>query len=149
MTISDMIDVIGPFDPLDAAKDAFLDNSDEAVKLNRSQLMRGETSEDEEIMPQYAGESYAGFKHNMNSKPPFSTPDLYLSGAFQEAFFVDVSAIDESIFEISSNDDKLEELIKKYSPLIFGLDTDSHNQFLTLLLNSFSLILQQRTGLTL
>ena len=95
---------------------AILDNSEFILDLQEDQIRKGVSSEDK-LFPSYISEEYALFKQSLSSylAPP-PTPDLYLTGDFLGAKYLEIQGQDVLI---DSTDSKSPALKKKYKP--FGL----------------------------
>ena len=99
-----------------------ISSKDMLTGMNKDQLSIGLDSEGSEISPDYAQESYAGFKVDVvGSSAPLGTPDLHLEGDFYNGFTIIVG---EHEVVITSTDIKTLALESKYGD-IFGL-TDEH-----------------------
>ena len=96
-------------------------NKEVIVQLNRDQMRVGQRADSTPITPQYS-RAYGFFKQRQSSfkAPPF-TPDLFDSGSFQGAMFLNLSG---KQFFITSRDSKLGDLTGRYKN-IFGLTTDN------------------------
>ena len=79
----------------------------------REQMLRSERSDGGAITPKYS-KAYARLKGK-------STPDLKLTGAFQEAIFAKSTS---KTFVLSSKDKKKPFLVNRYSDNIFGLNSN-------------------------
>lgn len=55
-------------------------------RLNVEQLNKGLDNRGKFLNPKYRSKKYATFKQARNSKPPFRTPDLRLTGKYHRAF---------------------------------------------------------------
>lgn len=60
----------------------------EILDLNRDQLLKGRNIKNQKIKPKYKSDQYAKKKAKKNPKPGLGTPDLKLSGDFQDSFFL-------------------------------------------------------------
>lgn len=87
------------------------------IDMNTAQLLQGKRSDGSLLNPEYRSDEYAAMKQGMNPRPPYATPDLFLTGDFQEGFFVKRVKLG---WEISSKDKKRQKLVDKYSEDIFG-----------------------------
>lgn len=146
-TISDLLEAIEGFDPLDATLDAILENEKKAIELNQDQLLGG-TDAFQEKLKEYRDDEYAELKNRMNPKPGYGTPDLKFTGDFYKGFFIDVMSLDEGYFELDSTDEKAESLTERYGEAIFGLDDAKETIFwIDNVFESFARILFNRTGI--
>lgn len=96
--------------------------SPQMIDLNTGQLFSGVDSNGFLLKPYYRNDKYAEFKKTLNSK---GVVDLKLTGDFYDGFFADVSKF-PLIF--GSNDEKSNELEKRYGKNIFGLNKRSLNE---------------------
>jgi hypothetical protein len=88
---------------------------EEIADLNREQLEMGETPEATPIRPAYRNKDYARYKQSINSRPPFSTPDLILTHSFVNSIRVNVFVTG---FELMATDKKTPALLAKYGAVI-------------------------------
>jgi len=120
-------------DKLDLAKEAMgaiVEMSTDVVQLNREQLMEGRVKDGGKFQERYKSPSYAEYKHRRNPIPGKYVPDLYNTGAFQEAMKLKVNSKEE--YEIFSTDSKASMLTKKYGSLVkfFGLNAESREDLI-------------------
>lgn len=99
------------------ADQAVKENEHVIIDMNTENLMKGKDANDEKITPQYYSDEYAEMKQGMNPRPGLGTPDLFLTGVFQEGFFVKRVKMG---WEIDSKDEKRDKLVTKYTDIIFG-----------------------------
>ena len=100
-------------------QDAVLSTGDKAVLLNQEQLYKfSEDSEGKKLRP-YANDEYANYKHSLNPFVGKGNPDLRLTGAFYDAFYVEVNS---KTIKFDSTDAKTGKIEKKYKSKIFGLN---------------------------
>lgn len=85
----------------------------EMAQQNREQMLRGQTSTDQAIRPEYA--------QSTRKRKGFSTPNLHETGAFQRAEYAEVKA---STVDFGSKDPKNDKLMARY-PNIHGLGTQA------------------------
>jgi len=97
-------------------------NRNTMIDLNTAQLLSGKDSEGQ-FLQAYRSKAYAEMKLHLN---PAGVTDLYLTGAFQQHFYVRASSFPVTIF---SSDPKTKELVEKYGPNIFGLAEYSRGVF--------------------
>jgi len=106
-------------------------NSESLIDLNVGQLMKGRTSEDKLITPEYTSDDYARLKKALGSQAPLGTPDLILEGDFTGAFYTEQKP---GAILIDSRDSKTEDLAGKYEN-IFGLNNKSRKEFSEIMLS--------------
>jgi hypothetical protein len=100
---------------------AVIPNSNLIVGLNRKQIRSGKTASGAPINPKYSRE-YNKMKLQMSSyKAPSMTPDLFVTGDFQNAMQMNLSS---TKYTILSRDVKAGDLFKRYKD-IMGLDTEN------------------------
>lgn len=102
------------------------DHEDIITGYNKNQLTHGLRRDKTKIEPIYGSLIYALEKNKQNPLAGIYTPDLNLTGAFYRGFFLSIKGF---AFEISSDDEKTNELLSKYGPMIFGLSEDSINNY--------------------
>lgn len=100
--------------------------SAEILTLNRFQLYNQSVDKNEEPLRLYGSLSYALEKNKMNPAPGFGRPDLYLTGSFQRAIYVEVN---QTIIKVWSRDRKTDSLVAKYSDEIFGMTPKSKGKY--------------------
>jgi len=100
--------------------------SAEILTLNRFQLYNQSVDKNEEPLRLYGSLSYALEKNKMNPAPGFGRPDLYLTGSFQRAMYVEVN---QTIIKVWSRDRKTDSLVAKYSDEIFGMTSTSKGKY--------------------
>lgn len=122
MTIHDMNDLVKSIDLQDAGVSVLVDLKEEAIQLNKDQLLSGLDNEGVKMLPRYASIQYAKKKNRMNPDAGMLVPDLYLTGALFDAFALAIQSKKE--YKIFSNDSKYAALVKKY-PTAFGLNEES------------------------
>jgi len=105
-----------------AIKNAIDETGNVIALLNKEQLMDGNEKTGYQISPSYRTHKYARAKQSMNTRPPYGIPDLRLTGEFYRGFEVK-TFVDR--FEISSTDEKTNDLIDKYGEDIFGLNEEN------------------------
>lgn len=120
--IQDMISKIRRDGSVEAQEKSLLkivkDNQDEALDLNRSQLLENRDSEGESL-GEYASIAYANLKGSVKV-------DLKLTGEFQKSFFMET---DKFPVVFGAKDQKAEMLSEKYGQEIFGLDKQNKGAF--------------------
>lgn len=149
-TILDLKEAVQNFNAQQEIYDSIVDSSDVAVEMNRSQLESGKTSDDVDVSPSYFSDFYASMKNRLNSAPTFGVPDLILTGDFHNGFYLDLSKVNQGVFEIDSTDWKSAELTDKYGESIFGL-TDENEELLfnEIVMDYFAQKVLDKIGLTL
>lgn len=112
---------------------AVLINNQPLTELNRSQLREGLTIEGNPIVPDYS-EGYSYFKEQQSTyKAPPGTPDLFLTGSFQEKMFL----VLRNGVSFSSSDSKVAKLVNKYGNNIFGITAQNMATGIILVTNSY------------
>lgn len=110
---------------MEVALDTVQQYASEIVEINKDQLGEGTRKDGSKIEPSYRSDSYKKMKHKMNARAGLGTPDLKLTGAFQDKMYMKVVNKAKGEFDISSKDKKREELRAKYGGVasrdIFGL----------------------------
>jgi hypothetical protein len=101
------------------------DTSPEIVRLNRFQLYNQSVDKQGDPLRLYGSLSYALEKNKMNPAPGFGRPDLFLTGSFQRAIYVEVSG---QVIKVWSRDSKADSLTKKYGE-IFGMTKESKSDY--------------------
>jgi hypothetical protein len=104
-------------DLMELASQAVEVNEKVLTDLNRDQMLHGLTAAGAKIKPDLASDLYADAKKDSGGEAPFGTPDLFLTGSFQEEMQMDIDSRSYSFF---STDDKATKLNLKYKN-IFGL----------------------------
>jgi hypothetical protein len=94
-----------------------------ALDLNISQLMAGRDSNGEELFPPYS-DPYAQFKKELGL--PYDRVTLNLTGDFYRGFFL---TAEKFPIILGSRDEKADRLAINYGGAIFGLDTQSLEEF--------------------
>lgn len=104
-----------------------VDTKDELIKINKEQLM--DKGEDKNLvkLKSYRSASYARKKNQRNPFPGLGTPDLYNTGAFQNAFQLKINS--KNSFDIFSNNSKSGDLQKKYGKAIFGISDPNKQDY--------------------
>ena len=102
------------------AYDIVTANDWRVVEAQKDQMMSGKDSAGEDIAPSYYSDAYADMKQRMNRHPDFGTPDLRLTGAFYDAFYLNFNTM-----IVTSSDPKTPSLMEKYGNKIFGLSEES------------------------
>lgn len=114
---------------------AVLDNETEVLDANTAQLSKGKDSMGA-FLYDYLSDDYAKFKKALGSQAPLGTPNLYLEGDFYEGF---VLRYNDSVFEITSTDEKRDKLVQMYGEDIFGLAQEQLPELAPLILESFQI----------
>lgn len=100
--------------------------SGEILSLNRFQLYNQSVDKQGDPLQLYGSLSYALEKNRMNPAPGFGRPDLYLTGSFQRAMYVEVN---DTFIKVWSRDRKTDQLVTKYTQDIFGMTPASKSQY--------------------
>jgi hypothetical protein len=101
-------------------KQAIKKNEKELVDINRDQMRKGDSGEGK-IKPDYSP-WYLNFKQGLPSYFAGDSPDLFLTGSFQDTMFLDVKG-DQAEFD--SRDGKTTKLVDKYGETLFDLNPNS------------------------
>lgn len=102
------------------------DTSGEILRLNRFQLYNQSIDKNGDPLRLYGSLSYALEKNKMNPAPGFGRPDLWLTGSFQRAMYVEVN---QTMIKVWSRDRKTDLLVTKYSDEIFGMTPASKSEY--------------------
>jgi len=87
-------------------------NSKELINIVKSQLRDGKNTKGANIHPRYMGE-YAAFKKQLSSyKANMGTPDLFLTGSYQNK--IDINVNNDSV-DYFSSDKKADDLEGRYN----------------------------------
>jgi len=126
MTIFQAYENLKQIDIVGMATDIVQSDADYIVEFQKEQMMSGQDKSGGEIAPTYRSDAYAEMKQQMNSRPTFGTPDLRLTGAFYNAFYLDFA-----ILEVRSTDPKADHLTEKYGSKdsIWGLNEYSVSRY--------------------
>lgn len=108
------------------ASEVVRENDNVLIDMNTEKLKHGKTSTGDSISPEYASDDYAEMKQDMNPRPGFGIPDLFLEGDFQGGFFVEEM---EGGWDIDSKDEKRNKLAAKYGEEIFGNTEEDEQEF--------------------
>jgi len=100
-------------------QDSVLLTGDKAILLNQEQLYRLSQDSDGRQLKPYSSGDYAEYKHSINPFLSTGQPDLRETGAFYDAFQVEVNS---KTIKFDSTDGKTAKLERKYSSKIFGLN---------------------------
>ncbi len=161
----DVLDTIAALESLNVrqlAREAVEKNLREMVSMNKTQLHEGKSTSGKPF-PKYApfeveeGKEYADFKEELNPKPGWGNPDLYLTGSFYREMFGDL--VGDDIF-MDSKDEKSGLLQEKYDgdtpgqleldepgSRIFGLTPPNWETFKEKVRADFCKEIERRTGL--
>ncbi len=115
---------------------------EDVLDLNRAQLYERSVDNTGTPLRLYRSQPYALQKNRRNPKPGFGRPDLYETGAFFRGFYLRVG---RNVFTISSRDGKTSDLVKKYTPNIFGLDEKSRTEYRPIITGAIVRFIKQRT----
>lgn len=107
-------------------RDSFEQTKGLIASFNKDNLKKGFLATGDPIRPEYGSIPYAAKKFNENGMAPFGTPDLFLTGAFQDAINIKVNA---KSFTTFSTDSKASKLELKYSSKIYGLPVIKNSEY--------------------
>lgn len=133
-TAGDMLDLVSNLSLSDIAEEALQNTTEQALALNKDQLLHGKQSDGQPIRD-YVLHSYAMLKHDMNPLPGFGIPDYRLTGAYYNAF---IATADSDGLHVYNTDPKAPYLEQRTSgdgnqqegaDLIAGLDDENHNMY--------------------
>ncbi len=125
------------------------DNKGILLSLNRDQLLLGRNTEGNLLTPDYlsdpyfktpdAAKRYAKMKHGLEKEhsqrianptiypnKPRNTPNLIVTGPFQDGMFITISG---STYNISSTYSETPDIVAKYNDLVFGHSPESKQFF--------------------
>ncbi len=122
MTIHEMNDLVKTIDLEQIGSEALALHKEDAIQLNKDQLLSGIGNDARKIEPKYASPAYAKQKNRMNPLAGYGVPDLYKTGAMFEAFNLAIQ--NKKQYKLFSADSKFAKLVKKY-PTAYGLNTES------------------------
>lgn len=108
------------------AAEVVRENSNILIDMNTEKLKEGKTSTEDNISPSYYSDDYAQMKNDMNPRPGFGVPDLFLEGDFQERFFVEDV---EMGWQIDSKNEKRNMLLSKYGEDVLGNTEQDEREF--------------------
>jgi hypothetical protein len=111
------------FDLMTEVKDVIVETGEELADFNRKQLDSGIRSTGSEIKPAYAPLTIL-LKDQKGQ--PTDRVTLKDTGDFYQGITVDVNS---ETFDLTSTDDKTEDLVKKYGNRIFGLTNESRGEY--------------------
>lgn len=100
-------------------------NEYEYLRIQKQQMYKGQNANDG-YMNYYRWDDYADLKNSMNARPPFAVRDNYLTGDFYSGFYLKAEG---NSFTVGSLDSKEEIIEKQSGGSIFGLNTESTNEF--------------------
>lgn len=104
-----------------------VDTKDAFIDLNKSQLMDKGEDKNSKKLKSYRSASYARKKNQRNPFPGLGTPDLFATGAFQNAFQLKINS--KNSFDIFSSNSKSSDLQKKYGAAIFGVSDPNKQEY--------------------
>ena len=106
-----------------------VDTKDALIDLNKSQLMDKGEDKNSKKLKSYKPTTgaYARRKNQRNPFPGLGTPDLYNTGAFQNAFQLKINS--KNSFDIFSSNSKSGDLQKKYGKAIFGVSDPNKQEY--------------------
>lgn len=136
MTIAEMNRRWKSVDTYEIGRAALLSKEDKVLEANKEQMLSGKTYEGGNIAPEYASESYANLKYEMNRSAGYSVPDLKYSGSFHNLMYI--SIVRKNEYKIFSGDTKAAMLINKYAKVmglsdanVIRLQPEIHSEFIT------------------
>lgn len=110
------------------------------LTLNKEEgLAKGLLATGTPVIPSYSSPLYVA----VNKKKSFS-PDLHLTGAFYNGFYINLGAYS---FKIGSNDDKAAKLEAKYTNQIYGLNPNGIQRYAPILYEKLFASIKQQSGL--
>jgi hypothetical protein len=132
--LGDMLRAIQSLDLPTIGEQVLENQADIILQRNKDQLYRGETT-DGGRLPPYKSEAYAIEKNILNPLPGLGHADHYLTGAFYEAFVVDISG---GVLHIESHDPKALTLEERAgygdqqagADLTYGLGEKEHDEYI-------------------
>jgi hypothetical protein len=115
--------------------EAMVENQDQIIDLNISQLEDGLTREGTAIIPEYESDDYAKAKKSIGSRAPLGTPNLKLEGNFYSGFYGEpyISGESSGLF-VDSRDEKAEKLENKYSG-IYGIAPQNNDELFEIIID--------------
>lgn len=122
MTVDEMAALIKTIDLPAIGMQVMANMKEEAIDLNRSQLLEGLGNDGNKIPQRYKSDSYAKLKNKMNPFPGFGVPDGYKTGAMHEAWKLAIQS--KNVYLLYSSDSKFKQFIGKY-PTAAGLNPKS------------------------
>lgn len=125
-TITEVLTRFKSLDVIEQVVKSANETSLEFEDSQRDQLMAGKTKTGAKISPRYSSKDYATKKAAMNPLAVLGTPDLRLTGAFQDRLDMQASS---KVFDIISKDEKSLMLEDKY-PDILGLGTTYKSKYI-------------------
>ena len=109
MTLMRMTDLLSQLQVHEIIQIVLVKLEPEMAQQNRDQLLKGMTSTDQQIRPEYSQQT--------RKRKGFSTPNLYETGAFQRDIYAEVR---DTTIDLNSRDEKTAKLELRYGK-IFGL----------------------------
>jgi hypothetical protein len=114
------------------------------AEVNRQQLRKGETGTGTPISPSYAP-GYGKYKSGLSSYyAATGTPDLFLSGTFQNKIRAFLSGKE---YKLTSDDSKTGKLTGKYGVDIFGINAKHNILVMSKCTRQLGQLFKQATGL--
>lgn len=125
-TTTDIIERLQGMNLQELLTESILETAEQYVDLNTAQLYQGKDGDGQPISPQYAWDTYAAEKNQMNPTPGYGIPDLKLTGAFYRGYTLQVEG-DEVIKD--SDVEYADDLFTKYGNQIGELDEVNHDEY--------------------
>jgi len=127
---------------------ALEDTKDSILVLQKDQLKHGLDSSGNAILPEYASDSYAKRKNQLNSIPQLGTPDLTLSGDRNDAMTVTVDGVEKIVLNSSVEYNQYNE--ERYGANhLWGLTPDNRAKYVVENLRpAMKTALTDQTGIT-
>lgn len=118
-------DLYNNFEQLDLdamVVESVIKNESEIIDLNTEQLNKGFLSTGKKT-DKYASKEYENYKKAIGKGESAPFMNLNLEGDFHSGFFI--KEVNKKFIEFNSKDEKTNELEKRYSPDIFGLNEEN------------------------
>lgn len=113
--------------------------SKELEEIQKDQMQVGENA-DGKIIGKLRSTSYARKKKQKGGIARFGLVDLKDTGDFYDAIY---TKIEQKFIEISSNDDKTDELEAKYGKIIFGLNDYYKQKYFDILIPEIQTLIRK------
>ncbi len=124
-------------------RDSFEETKGSINLFDRENLRSGKLIDGSFITPSLKSEPYAA-KKKLTGFAPLGTPDLFLTGSFQEGIG---TIINSKSFTTFSTDEKSSKLELKYTKNIFGLPFDKRSAYVQIIGPVIFKKIKQATGL--
>jgi hypothetical protein len=126
-TIDRLINNVKTLNVTDVIAESMDATMSELVKFQKYQMLMGYRADGERI-GKYRNKYYAAQKYKLNPLAGYGYVDLKLEGYFQGDIFVDVRDMSKSVV-FSSMDPKVNDLTEKYGDEIWGLRTETAQEY--------------------